>query len=296
MIREVAIVSGKGGTGKSTITLGLASLLKDKAVFVDADVDAPDMYIVMEPELLKKEDFEGPRFPVYIPDKCTGCGLCEQNCRFDAIKIVDMKPIFNEFKCDGCGVCWRVCPFDAIEVRRDISGEIYISRSRFGPFVHARLFPGRENSGKLVSRLRVVAKAVADDAKKDLIILDGPPGVGCPVISTITGVSLTVGIVEPTLSGIHDIIRVYELSTFFNIPFTIVINKSNINPDMAQRIKEFASENGIKILGEIPFSRRIVEALLQRKTIIEGEVEDGIKEELKRIWNGIQSMLSLTGL
>ena len=296
MIKEVAIVSGKGGTGKSTITLGLASLLKDRAVFVDADVDAPDMYIVMQPKILKKEDFEGPRFPVYIPENCTGCGLCEQNCRFDAVKIVDMKPIFNEFKCDACGVCWRICPFDAISVRRDVSGEIYISSSRFGPFVHARLFPGRENSGKLVSRLRVVAKAVANDAGKELVILDGPPGVGCPVISTITGVSLTVGIVEPTLSGIHDIIRVYELSRFFNIPFTIVINKSNINRDMVKKIKEFASDHGLSILGEIPFSRSVVEALIEKKTIIEGEVEDVIKRELENIWNGIQSVLSQMGL
>lgn len=295
MIKEIAVVSGKGGTGKSTITLALASLLKNKAVFVDADVDAPDMYVVMEPHIKKKETFEGPLFPVFIPENCTACGLCEQNCRFDAIKIVDGKPIFNEFKCDACGVCWRICPFDAIETKRDISGEIYISESRFGPFAHATLFPGRENSGKLVSRLRIVAKTIANDLKKDLIIIDGPPGVGCPVISTITGIQLTLGIVEPTLSGIHDIIRVFELSKYFNIPFALVINKSDINPDMVNKIEAFANEKNIPLLGKIPFSRDIVEAVVNKKTIIEWDIDPHIKEEIKNIWNGIQSMLSQMG-
>ncbi len=295
VIREIAIVSGKGGAGKSTITLALASVLRGKAVFVDADVDAPDMYLVMEPDIREKESFEGPLFPVFLPDRCTGCMLCENHCRFDAVKIVDGAPVFNEFMCDACGVCWRVCPSDAIKTRRDISGEIYISSTRFGPFVHAQLFPGRENSGKLVSRIRAVAKAVADDTGKELILLDGPPGIGCPVISTITGVDLVVAVAEPTLSGIHDVIRVYELSRFFNIPFGLVVNKTGINPEMEVSIEQFSCERDVPILGRIPFSRSVVESVVNRKTIMEWDVDERVKQEIENIWSGIRSMLSQMG-
>lgn len=288
-MKEIAILSGKGGTGKSTLSLALFHLFNKEAVLVDADVDAPDLHLVLEPEVLKREDFEGGFVPVFNPEKCSLCGFCEAVCRFDAIEVRD-EVVFHPHLCEGCGFCWNACPFEAIGKEREKAGEVYISRTRHGPFVHARLFPGKENSGKLVTRVRMLAKFVASDKKIDTILLDGPPGIGCPVISTLTGCTYAVAVTEPSLSALSDLERLKRLCDHFEVKMGMVINRWDLNEEITEKIEEYGKKNGVPVLGRIHFSEKIVEAMVNKKTIFEWDIDDGIKREVKKIWEYISSL------
>jgi len=267
-LEEIVVVSGKGGAGKTSIVGGLVSIIEDK-VIADCDVDAPDMYIILDPEIEKKVEFTGGRFPVLNQDICINCGICEEKCRFDAVHTLGDETIINNYRCDGCGVCSRVCPVNAIRMETQVQGYWYISKTRFGKFVHARLGIAQENSGKLVNFVRAGAKDQALKENAKYIIIDGPPGTACSTISSITGVNKAVVVVEPTLSGIHDAKRILQIIRGFKITPGIIINKSDINQEMSFEIKKFANSEGISILGEILFDKAFIESIIQKKTIVE---------------------------
>ncbi len=246
MIREIVVISGKGGTGKTSLTASFASLAEE-AVFCDADVDAADLHLLLSPQIEQRHPFMGGGLAVVEPEKCTGCGTCRSVCHFAAISsdfVVD--PI----ACEGCGVCVDFCPEGAIDFPVQQCGEWFISSSRFGPMVHARLGIAEENSGKLVSLVRKEVRSLAEECGKELIITDGPPGIGCPVIAAISGASALVLVVEPTVSGLHDMERVAELARHFRVPAQIIVNKADLNMEMTGKIEAWAVEQGLPLLSD----------------------------------------------
>src|SRR4030066_2116223 len=247
-IKQLAIVSGKGGTGKTTIAAAFAALAKDK-VMVDCDVDAADLHLLLQPKILTQEKYFGGRSPHVDLDKCTQCGLCKEVCRFHAIDNGVVDPV----SCEGCGFCFHICPESAIVMEEAFSGDWFISETSYGPFVHARLGIGEENSGKLVTVVRKKAMEVAQERGLELILIDGPPGIGCPVTASLTGVNLILAITEPTLSGIHDLERILKLAEHFKIPSMICINKFDINLENSQKIISYCENNGSQILRGISF-------------------------------------------
>ncbi len=281
-MKQLVVISGKGGTGKTTITASFASLAKNK-VMVDCDVDAADLYILLEPKILEKHKFIGSKKAVIDKARCTQCGRCIEVCRFDAISkdfIVD--PI----SCEGCEVCSHICPEKAIKMEDKPSGEWFISETLYGPFVHAKLGIAEENSGKLVAILRQNAMAIAKREGLDLIIIDGSPGIGCPVIASITGTNLALVVTEPTLSGIHDMARVIELVKHFKIKAYVVINKFDLNIEMTRIIEEYCEANEIELAGKIAYDPIVTEALINRKIIV--EYSDGkVTQQIKDIWNTV---------
>ncbi len=270
--KEIVIISGKGGTGKTTITASFAFWLASKGVkFVvaDADVDAADMHILLKPEVEKEEEFEGRAVAVIDNDLCTGCDICRQLCRFDAITVEEGEYKVIEGRCEGCTLCEIACPVNAIKMVPQKVGRWFISRTPYGPMVHARLNPGGENSGNLVTMVKYQAKRIAEEKGYPVVLVDGPPGIGCPVISALSGASFALVVTEPTFSAIHDAERVLKTAAHFHVPSAIVVNKADINPENTEKIKKYASENSILFLGEIPFDRCAVEALMERKTPME---------------------------
>ena len=265
MMKKIAIISGKGGSGKTTLASNLAPIFENK-VIADCDVDAPDLYIVMAPNISKEGKFKGSDIAYIDKTECIECGMCIEVCRFDAIPpsyIVDFSA------CEGCTFCEKVCPVEAIQMRERIAGKWFIGDTRFGPMVYAKLNPGEENSGKLVLLVRKQAEFIAQTQGKDFILIDGPPGVGCPVTSSITGIDLVVVVAEPTGSGIHDLRRVVKLVNSFNIRQVIVINKFDLNIEMSSEIENFARSLKIPVIGKIPFDRIMVEALIRKLTLKE---------------------------
>ena len=263
-IKQLAIVSGKGGTGKTTIAAAFASLAKNK-VMVDCDVDAADLHLLLKPKVLFQEKYFGGRSPHVDLEKCTQCGLCTEICRFNAID----NGVVNSISCEGCGFCSRICPEEAITMREAFSGDWFISETSYGPFVHARLGIGEENSGKLVTVVRRRATEIAKEKNLNLILIDGPPGIGCPVTASLTGVNLILAVTEPTLSGIHDLERILKLAEHFKIPSMVCINKFDINLENSQKIISYCKNNGSKLVGRIPYEPKVVEALVNRKTVMD---------------------------
>ena len=265
MIKSIAIISGKGGSGKTTLVSNLAPIFEDK-VLVDCDVDAPDLYIVMSPKISKQGEFRGSDIAYIDKASCIECGMCIDVCRFDAISpsyVVDFSA------CEGCTFCERVCPVGAIEMKERIAGDWFIGNTRFGPMVYAKLNPGEENSGKLVLLVRKQAEFLAQSQKKRFVLIDGPPGIGCPVTSSITGTNLVVIVTEPTKSGIHDLERIVKLVDSFNIKQLIVINKFDLNREMSDEIEKFATSLKIPVIRKIPFDKVMVDALTQEITLRE---------------------------
>jgi len=282
-MKEIVVISGKGGTGKTSLTAAFASLA-DNMVLCDADVDAADLHLLMAPNILQRADFQGGGIAVIDRDKCTECGLCRQLCRFDAISE-DF--IVNKIDCEGCGVCVDFCPEEAVGFPRRTCGEWYISDTRFGPMVHARLGIAEENSGKLVTLVRQEAKKMAETKGLDLLITDGPPGIGCPVIASIGGASMLVICTEPTVSGLHDMDRVAQLAAHFKVPAVICINKFDLNEDQTVAIEEHAQKNNIPVIGRIPFDPVFTKAMIQGKTIFEYDGTSTTGASIKQIWNRI---------
>ena len=251
-IKEIVVISGKGGTGKTTITSSLIPYFQD-IVIGDCDVDAPNLQILFNPQNSKKESFYGMKKAKLDRELCIDCGKCYEVCRFDAIE--------NLKKCESCSICEYVCPVGAIKMVDNEAGEIYVSETKYGKMVHASLFPGEENSGKLVAEVRKKAKKIAQDENKKYILLDGAPGVACNVISSLTGVKKAVIVTEPTLSGLHDLERVLELIERFRIKPYFVINKYDLSFEIANKIEEFLKDKGFEISVKVPFDKRIVKAI-----------------------------------
>ncbi|MBW2096651.1 MAG: ATP-binding protein, partial [Deltaproteobacteria bacterium] len=255
-MKELVIISGKGGTGKTSIVSAFAALAENK-VLCDADVDAADLHLIMAPEILERHDFKGGNKAIIDKEKCTECGLCRELCRWNAIsEAFEVDPI----SCEGCGVCWYFCPEKAIDFPEQTCGEWYISDTRFGPMVHGRLGIAEENSGKLVTLARQEAKKLGEAKSLDLILTDGPPGVGCPVIASIGGASAVLIVAEPTVSGRHDMERVAQLAAHFRVPALLSINKFDLNTDEAKAIEHVAGEHNIRVLGRIPFAPTFTKA------------------------------------
>ncbi|MDY0188800.1 MAG: P-loop NTPase [Syntrophus sp. (in: bacteria)] len=294
--KEIAVISGKGGSGKTTVIASLAMLAKNK-VLADNDVDAADLHLLLRPIIREAHDFVGGLKMSIDPAKCTACGQCAEHCRFGA--IYPDGPINNqgvtafridELSCEGCGVCEYLCPFDAITNRPNTVGKWYVSGTAYGPMVHARLGIAEENSGRLVTRVRNVAAELAENLGKELILSDGPPGTGCPVIASVSGVNIVLIVTEPTVSGVHDMERVLELAGHFGIPSLIVVNKSDLNAEQTNRIKSIAAEMEAKVIGEIPFDRNVNDALMASKTVFEygkGPAADAIAG----LWGRLESIL-----
>lgn len=285
VIKQLAVVSGKGGTGKTTIAAAFAALARNK-VMVDCDVDAADLHLLLQPKILTQEKYFGGRSPRVDLDQCTQCGLCTEICRFHAIN----NGVVDSVSCEGCGFCSHICPENAIMMEEAFSGDWFVSETTYGPFVHARLGIGEENSGKLVTVVRKKAMEVAQERGLELILIDGPPGIGCPVTASLTGVNLILAITEPTLSGIHDLERVLKLAEHFKIPSMVCINKFDINLENTQRIASYCIKNGSRVIGQIPYEPKVVEALVNKKTIMDYPC-NGVQDIVLSMWKDLENTL-----
>ena len=287
-MKQLTIISGKGGTGKTSIAAAFASLTKN-AVFADCDVDAADLHLILNPKIKKTMNFHGLKIASINRNVCTICKSCYEHCRFNAI---DKEINIIKESCEGCGVCEYVCPVDAIQMVDRDSGYSYTSETRFGPMAHAKLKTAEEASGKLVTVVRNNAKKLAEEKKKDLVVIDGPPGIGCPVISSISGVDLVLVVTEPTLSAIHDLERIVGVAHHFKIPAIVCINKFDINLENTKKIEQYCKSNNIDIVGKLPYDTVITEAMIHEKTIIEYN-NGNFSELVKNMWNNIYGRLAV---
>lgn len=296
-MKELVIISGKGGTGKTSITASFAALA-GRAVLADCDVDAADLHLLLRPEIRRREPFRAGHEAVIRRESCTGCGLCAANCRFEAIRPArdGSAYLVEPAACEGCGVCVRICPAQAIDFPERVGGEWYVSDTRCGPMVHARLTPGAENSGKLVALVREEGRRLAKERKLDLVLLDGPPGIGCPVIASITGASGVLIVTEPTLSGRHDLARVLDLARHFKVPAMVCVNKWDINPAQTKEIERRAVEQGARIAGRIRYDRAVTDAQVAGKSIVEWG-DSYAAQDVRTLWESVSNMrLEETGI
>jgi MinD superfamily P-loop ATPase len=298
-IKELVVISGKGGTGKTSVVASFAALASDK-VLADCDVDAADLHLVLSPKILRREEFSGGKSASVAADKCIGCGKCASVCRFDAISfdgpandVVRKTYRIDPIACEGCGLCAYVCPAEAVDFAPRVNGEWFVSETRHGPMVHAKLGIAEENSGKLVTTIRREAKRIAEENGLGLVIIDGSPGIGCPVIASITGASLVLIVTEPTLSGLHDLDRVADLATHFKIPTAICVNKSDINPEMTARIRARCSDRNLDFLGEIRYDTAVTRAQIEARSVV--EYDNGpASSDIRSLWNAVTRRLAST--
>ncbi len=285
-MKELTVISGKGGTGKTSITAAFATLAEN-AVFADCDVDAADLHLILKPKIKKTIKFHGLKIASVDKNLCIDCKKCYDSCRFHAI---DEKINLIKGSCEGCGVCAYVCPVNAIKMVDRDSGFSYISETRFGPMAHAVLNTAEEASGKLVTVVRNNAKLLAEEKQKDLILIDGPPGIGCPVIASITGVDLVLIVTEPTLSAIHDLERIIGVAQHFHIPSVVCINKSSINAENTSKIEQYCKKNNILIVGKLPYDTTITQAMIHEQSVI--EFSDGVlSQNICDMWDKILEVL-----
>lgn len=283
---EIAVISGKGGTGKSSISAAFATI-NEEVVLADCDVDAANLYLLFNPSHEEEEVYVAGYKAVVNNDLCTGCGICYKACRFEAISIKDSKAVISGLSCEGCFLCLRICPEKAVTMVPNDKSRMYSGRFRNGRMVYGILAPGEENSGKLVNMVREKARQISKETGMEKVILDGPPGTGCPVISTVTGVDKVVIVTEPTISGLHDMQRAIEIVLKFNLKPGIIINKSDLNPMMTGKIREWCKNNDITVAGELPFDERVTEAMVNGKSIIEYDSRLEISKGILKIWNNI---------
>ena len=287
-MHELVIISGKGGTGKTSLTAAFAALAKEM-VLCDADVDAADLHLLMSPSVKKQTDFYGGNVASIDPERCISCGTCRNLCRFDAINL---NYEVSRLECEGCGVCVDLCPAQAIDFPEKLCGEWFISETVFGPMVHARLGIAEENSGKLVTLVRQQARVLAEKHNKQLLLTDGPPGVGCPVIASVGGASAVLIVAEPTMSGFHDANRVWELCLQFGIPGILCVNKWDLNPDQADVIEVSVQKKGMSITERIPFDPLFTESMILGKTIFEHDPKSSTCRTVNRVWEQINLFLN----
>lgn len=285
-LKQIVVISGKGGTGKTVIT-GAFAALAGKKILADCDVDAADLHLLLQPKIKERHDFRSGLSALIDKEVCIQCGKCISSCRFSAISN-DF--IIDPVACEGCAFCSHICPVSAIKMQECLAGEWFVSDTRFGPLVHAKLGIAEENSGKLVSLVRKQAKELAEQNNCDWVIIDGAPGIGCPVIASLSGIDCAVVVTEPTLSGLHDASRVIEVTRYFKVKSILVINKYDLNCEMSGRIEEYCRQNNTPLLGKIGFDKTVVEAMVNGKTIMEYK-DSPVKEEIKRIWGSLQAFL-----
>jgi MinD superfamily P-loop ATPase len=287
-MKQMTILSGKGGTGKTTVTASFAAL-SENAVFADCDVDASNLHLLLKPEVRETIEFKGLKLAVIDPDRCTRCGLCEEKCRFNAIHDFEVDPI----RCEGCGVCVEVCPVEAIDFVERICGYAYISETRYGPMSHAMLKPGMENSGKLVTLVRQNAKRIAEDGGRELVLVDGPPGIGCPVIASLADIDKGLVVVEPTLSGIHDLERALGLLEHFKIEPLVCVNKRDLNEENTETIREFCSKINVDVVGLVPFDPVVTRAMVAGQPVVEHSPDSPASMAIREMWDNVKAHLGL---
>jgi MinD superfamily P-loop ATPase len=286
-MKEIVVLSGKGGTGKTSIVGSFAALSSNK-VLADSDVDAADLHILLSPSIRQETEFWSGQKATIDPGICNQCGLCEDICHYGAIENYSVSPV----SCEGCGFCYHICPVNAITMKDNLAGKWFISDTRYGPLVHAKLGIAQENSGKLVAVVRQKAKQIADEGNYDLIITDGPPGIGCPVISSLTGSSLALLVTEPTLSGIHDLERVLGVCQHFQVPAVVCINKYDINETNSHNIEQYCSSHGIEVLLKIHFDNVMTEAIQHGVPVVEYS-SNGVATEIEALWQKIVNFLNV---
>jgi len=294
-MKELVVISGKGGTGKTSIAAAFASLATN-AVIADCDVDASDLHLLLEPEVEESGSFVGGFLAGIAPEVCTGCGACHEACRFYAIRkegcngetIYTVDPL----SCEGCGVCKIVCEENAVELTEAVNGQWFVSKIRYGAMAHARLGMAEENSGRLVTLTRKKAERLNAERDNEQNLIDGSPGTGCPVIASLTGARYALVVTEPTVSGIHDMRRILELTEFLDIPTGVVVNKWDINPEISDEIREGALEAGAEFLGKLPYDERITQAQMQKQTIVEYAPDCEVSRAIKKLWAQIREVTS----
>ena len=284
-MKEIVVLSGKGGTGKTSIVGSLAALAERK-VLADCDVDAADLHLLLSPTIREDNEFWSGQVAVIDENKCTQCGLCQDMCRFHAISDFKIDPI----SCEGCSFCSHICPVEAITMKGNLAGRWFISDTRYGPLVHAKLGIAQENSGKLVALVRQQARELAEKHKVAYVIADGPPGIGCPVISSLSGANLALLVTEPTLSGIHDLERVLGVCQHFGVPPLVCINKYDINEENSHQIESYCLSHGVKVAGEIPFDNIVTESIVRGVPVVEYS-SGRVTQEIERMWRMLSGVL-----
>lgn len=293
--REITFVSGKGGTGKTTLMASIASL-SGEPVLADCDVDAPDLHLVLEPEVLQEESFSGGKTAVINQEKCLLCGKCAAVCRFQAVGTGQDEsgtPVYSvsEKDCEGCGVCAWFCPADAVSMADRIDGRWCVSETRLGPMAHAKLNPAAETSGKLVTQVRKAALRMAEQTGRSLILIDGSPGIGCPVIASLAGTEWAVIVMEPSESGFSDARRIADTARQFNTSCAICVNKYDLNPEKTEEIRHWAASEGIPVVGHIPFDTAAVDAIFKRKTLVEMG-ETAAAASIRILWKRLEELIT----
>jgi MinD superfamily P-loop ATPase len=288
-VKEIVVLSGKGGTGKTSIVGSLAVLAENK-VLADCDVDAADLDLLLDPHIQEKHEFAGGQVAFINKDKCARCNLCSQLCRFNAITDFIIDPL----NCEGCGFCFHICPVEAITMQPSFSGYWFVSYSRYGALVHARLGIGQENSGKLVAEVKRQAKNIAKEVKADYIIIDGPPGTGCPVISSLAGANIALLVTEPTLSGVHDLKRIIQVCQHFGVPAVVCINKYDLNESNTSSIEAYCRSLAIPVAAKIPFDTLVTEAMVHGKPVLE-YTNGKITQEITKLWHYINIENNIQG-
>jgi len=286
MAKQVVIVSGKGGTGKTVVSAAFAAIANNK-VLVDADVDAADLFLLLNPKVKTISEFSGGHKAVINSNTCNKCGKCKDICRFAAIINDSANFCVNDILCEGCSLCARICSSNSIKMNASISGEWYVSETKYGAFIHAKLGVAEENSGKLVSLIKSEAILIANKTNSDWIIIDGPPGIGCPAIAAIGKSDCAVVVTEPTISGLYDAKRVVELIQHFGTPIKFIINKFDLNLDMTKIIEEFCFVNQIEVIGKIIFDKCVVQSIIDGRTLMDSE-QFKYKDVLHRAWRKIE--------
>ncbi len=285
-MKEIVVLSGKGGTGKTSLTASFASLAQNK-ILVDCDVDAADLYLLLKPQIKEENEFWGGQVAFIDKGKCTECGLCQEVCRFEAIKNY----FVDKISCEGCGLCFQICPVDAIAMRPCMAGHWFISETNYGTLIHAKLGIAEENSGRLVTLIRDSARRIAEKEKLDYIINDGPPGIGCPVIASLSGANLALLVIEPTLSGIHDFERIIGVCHHFSVPIMVCINKYDINEENSCYIEDYCHRNGMEVAAKIPFDNAVTEAIVQGLPVTEYS-DNEVTRQVKELWQVISLKLN----
>jgi len=295
-MKQLIILSGKGGTGKTSITAAFAHLASrsqftDRFIMADADVDAANLELLFQPRLLEEQDFKGGQVAAITQETCTSCGDCQAVCRFDAIHHTDGPYVVDSIACDGCAACVYQCPRESITMYEQIVGKFFVSQGRYGPLYHAHLFPGQENSGKLVTLVKQRARLQALDESRELVIVDGPPGIGCPVISATSGADLALIVTEPTVAGIHDMHRVLQTVQHFGVRALVCINKADLYPDGTQEIESYCRDNGIQTVGRIPFDLTVATAMVQGEPVTAFRPDAPASQGISAIWERVASFL-----
>ncbi len=284
-MKEIVVLSGKGGTGKTSIA-GAFAVLAENKVLVDCDVDAADLHLILKPSVRETHEFWSGQVAIIDQKRCTRCGLCVERCRFEAISDFTI----DQVSCEGCGFCARICPENAITMQKTMSGHWHRSDTDYGTLVHAELGVAQENSGKLVALIRKQARQIAETQKADLIISDGPPGIGCPVISSLSGASLALLVTEPTLSGMHDLERVLQLCQHFNVPAAVCINKYDINGENTRQIERYCYDENVKVVARVPFDAAVTEAIAHGVPVVVYS-EGTASREIRHLWHNVVMML-----